>query len=98
MKQHYFILILCALIAYSSATLLSPQLEQMLFTQYVGRFNKQYETKDFFKRFNIWRDNYYFVLNENADKSNTFKLAINRFSDLTLQEFHEQISSGLTDN
>jgi C1A family cysteine protease len=58
------------------------------FQSFMDRFNKKYSSLDDLKdRFEIFKDNLEFIHKHNAlDKS--YKLGINKFSDLTLDEFN----------
>ena len=58
-----------------------------LFNQWKAKHNKTYGGVEHDKRFNIFVANYKKYEKINANKKNTFKVGINKFSDLTKAEF-----------
>jgi len=66
---------------------------QHLFTHWIAQYEKVYSVQQFFNRFNIFKDNVDFIFNHNAGNY-TYTLAVNKFADLTVQEF-SSISHGL---
>jgi len=74
-----------ALCVLAVASALTP--EEKMFSEFVGRFNKVYDSPStFFQRFNIFKDNLGFIRNENA-KNLSYTLGVNEFADLTNLEF-----------
>jgi C1A family cysteine protease len=58
-----------------------------VFEQFIQFFDKKYDSiEEFNKRFDIFRDNMEYIINENS-KGNSFTLGITSFSDLTVDEF-----------
>ncbi len=57
-----------------------------LFHHFQNEYNKTYTIEEFDKRFEIFKDNIDFIVTENQ-KENNYTLGINRFSDLTLDEY-----------
>ena len=55
------------------------------FKKYLKKFNKTYLSKqEYLKHLNLFNSSFYKVINHN--KNNSFKLSLNKFSDLTLEE------------
>ena len=67
----------------------SPQLLDLtnVFTQWKQTHGKTYSGAEHQKRYTIFQSNYKTYQQINADKRNTFKVGLNRFSDLTRAEF-----------
>jgi C1A family cysteine protease len=59
------------------------------FTLFQNKYNKNYSVDEVFSRFIIYKSNNEVIERHNNDASNTFKMAINKFSDLTPSEFKE---------
>jgi C1A family cysteine protease len=58
------------------------------FSIFVERFNKKYDTfQDLEMRFNIFRSNLRSIILHNLDRTQTFTMGINQFTDLTSSEF-----------
>eukprot|EP01090_Pellita_catalonica_P008279 TRINITY_DN18_c0_g1_i1.p2 TRINITY_DN18_c0_g1~~TRINITY_DN18_c0_g1_i1.p2 ORF type:complete len:358 (+),score=68.46 TRINITY_DN18_c0_g1_i1:79-1074(+) len=60
---------------------------QTEFTSYMQRYNKSYESDVFQQRFEIFKSNAKFIEAHNGDSSKTFKVALNKFADLTGEEY-----------
>lgn len=84
-----------AMVAVQASPLTESQYEA-LFTRFVETYKKQYESRQFFARYNIFKANLNNVLAHNAKKS-TFTQAMNEFGDLTWDEFRTKYVSGLGD-
>ncbi|KAM7498547.1 hypothetical protein LguiA_022961 [Lonicera macranthoides] len=85
-----FLLVLNAILAYKANSLLVHDETTMLkiHEQWMARHGRVYENKlEKETRFKIFKDNVEFVRNFNKAGNRTYKLAINRFADLTNQEF-----------
>ncbi|KAM7503866.1 hypothetical protein LguiB_002770 [Lonicera macranthoides] len=85
-----FLLVLNAILAYKANSLLIHDETTMLkiHEQWMARHGRVYESKlEKETRFKIFKDNVEFVRNFNKAGNRTYKLAINRFADLTNQEF-----------
>lgn len=59
---------------------------QQAFTDWMQKHEKSYTHDEFFMRYNIWKKNYDFILEENK-KDLPYKLAMNHLGDLTDAEF-----------
>ena len=60
-----------------------------LFQDFISKYEKKYNSLlEFEKRFEIFKDNLFFIHNHNS-KDSSFKLGINKYTDLTNQEFSE---------
>jgi KDEL-tailed cysteine endopeptidase len=59
------------------------------FTLYQANFNKSYSSGELYDRFNIFQHNVDMITMHNADESSTFTMSINKFTDLTAEEFKE---------
>lgn len=57
-----------------------------LFHHFQNEYNKTYSIEEFDKRFEIFKDNIDFIVTENQ-KENNYTLGINKFTDLTLDEY-----------
>lgn len=78
--------VVLAFLAVAFGAPLTEQQTQFLFTRFVDQYSKQYETTQFFKKYNTFKDNLNLVLAHN-ERSSDFKLAMNQFGDLTATEF-----------
>jgi KDEL-tailed cysteine endopeptidase len=88
--------------SFSLATLrgslfLSQSDEWKQFHSFMTNFNKQYETiEEMESRFEIFRENVRTIVLHNLDRSQNFTMAINRFTDLSPEEFRETYIRGLS--
>ncbi len=65
------------------------------FTNFQERFSKHYSTiEELEERFFIFRQNLIEILTHNADFSQNFTLGVNKFTDLTPEEFKSQYVGG----
>jgi C1A family cysteine protease len=66
------------------------------FTNFQERFNKRYSTlAELEQRFEIFRDNYRFIVEHNSDYTQNFTLGINHLADLTNAEFKAKYINGI---
>jgi len=68
----------------------APELDEMknLFQTWKLQHSKQYQSlEEEAHRFGIFQENVAFINAHNADESKTFTLAVNKFADLTSEEF-----------
>lgn len=79
--------VLALLVASISAAKLTDTQAQGLFIEFARRYNKSYELDDFFKRFQVFRDNVQWIIDWNDDKSNTHTVGVNYFADMTPDEW-----------
>lgn len=62
------------------------------FTSFQERFSKRYESiEDLEYRFQVFAENVRNIIEHNSDRSQNFTMGINRFTDMTPQEFKEQV-------
>lgn len=93
MKTYFVVFIIAALLAASTlvaAVQLTDTQAQGLFVEFCKRYNKSYElggASDFFKRFQIFRDNVQWIVDFNDNKSNTHQVGVNYFADMTPEEW-----------
>ncbi len=59
------------------------------FTLYQANFNKNYSSWELYDKFVIFQHNVDMITTHNADESSTFTMSINKFTDLTAEEFKE---------
>jgi len=84
------ILVVSALLVAVSAYLPHEQESQNLFISFVKQHGKSYDVEEMFHRYGIFKDNHAFIEKHNAmDKG--FKLALNKFADLTHQEYRTML-------
>ncbi len=60
---------------------------QARFNGWMRDHKRSYESDEFLQRYQQWRDNWDLVESHNADNSQTYKLAMNQFGDMSSQEF-----------
>lgn len=60
------------------------------FTLYQAQFNKNYSSNELYDRFIIFKQNVELITAHNADPCATFNMSINKFTDLTADEFKEK--------
>ena len=57
------------------------------FSKFLQQFGKKYDTiEETIKRYNIFKENYNYIVEHNGKKSD-YKLGVNQFADLTMEEF-----------
>ncbi len=59
------------------------------FTLFQIKYNKSYTIDEMYARFTIFKNNMDIITRHNSDKSETFNMTINQFSDLTPYEFKD---------
>jgi C1A family cysteine protease len=80
-------LLVCLALFATSALALSEIEAQNEFVSFLGTFAKKYDTTaEFFKRFNIFKDNLEYI-NQRNSQNLTYTLGLNEFSDLSHAEF-----------
>lgn len=83
MYQH---LLLVFAIVFTSASPLHA-----LFSSFMYQYNKTYDSEEErYKRYSTFKENLRHIDKHNADPSNTYKMAMNRFMDLSREEFRLQ--------
>ncbi len=89
MKSSVLLLTTCfALLA--ALTLATERAQDPLapaFARWIRAEGKTYSTEEFIDRWNTWRSNMQFISQHNAKKNKTFTVAMNKFGDLTGEEF-----------
>jgi len=83
------ILLLAALAVASAMAPLKDAEYEFLFTKWASQHGKSYESTEFLHRFMVWKSNLDYVRSHNT-KNESFTLAMNRFGDLTNEEFRAQ--------
>jgi len=68
---------------------LTEEQYQGLFAKFAERYNKKYETPEFFEKYKVFKENVNFVNDFNAQKMNTHTVAINQFADMTEKEWEK---------
>lgn len=62
------------------------------FVNYIGQYQKQYASKEeFVRRMEIFQENFKKVLLHNSQNSASYKMKINRFSDMTPEEYKQML-------
>jgi C1A family cysteine protease len=87
MKLYTCILVLVACLYNVQAARFSEQQSQGLFSAFTQRYNRTYAIQELFERFNLFKANLEFVAEHNAQKDNTFTVAINGFADMSEEEW-----------
>jgi hypothetical protein len=59
------------------------------FSLFQIKYNKTYTIDEMYARFTIFKNNMDIITRHNSDKSNTFNMTVNQFSDLTSYEFKD---------
>jgi len=76
--------------AATTTTTTETQLRSM-FTTFMTKHNKKYESEEFFKRFDIFKSNVE-VINRINSEGRSFTVGINQFADLTNDEYKQLLS------
>jgi len=76
--------ILCIAVAFATP----EKTYQDAFVSFMGVYHKMYKHDEFFHRYSIFKSNYDYITNINAQKL-SFSVGINQFADLTNQEFNQ---------
>lgn len=82
----FVLLVVAVIIAMVAAAPLSEDQYQFLFTRFVQTYDKQYESNDFFSRYNAFRSNLNKIVAHNAQNA-SYTMAVNKFADLSEVEF-----------
>jgi len=85
------VLLVCviAVCAASKFEQLTEDQYQFFFSKFIKQHNKNYDYSEFFVRYQIFKDNMDFITAHNSEK-HSYKVAMNAFGDLTLEEFKVQ--------
>jgi len=79
-----------AFMAFLQATNAAPMLKEMqyqkLFSDFVAKYDKQYETKDVFAKYATFKKNH-FAIQQHNEGDHSYSLGLNEFADLTTEEF-----------
>jgi xylem cysteine proteinase len=84
-------LALLACAACVSAVKLTEKAYQQHFGAFVKKYEKRYESDDFFNRFEIFKSNLD-VINEHNEMGKSYTLAVNEFADMTNEEFTQKMT------
>lgn len=92
MRRAASFLLLTALIALTNSAHLRPsvqddQEDERHFVDFLNYYRKSYNSTELATRLHIFRDQLHRIRQHNADSRATFRMEINRFSDLTEEEF-----------
>jgi len=68
------------------------ELEEAIWQEFVTTHKKIYHPHEVSMRYAVFKDNLAFIKNHNADASQTYKVGINKFADLTNAEFKRQFT------
>lgn len=89
--------IIVASLALASAAPLAENQYQFLFTKWVEQYDKQYEAKEFFGRYDTFKSNLNGILEHNA-KGLNYTMAMNEFGDMTAAEYKNKLTGLKTIN
>ena len=64
------------------------------FTNFIQKYNKNYDDTEFVNRFHIFKDNFVKIMTHNS-QNNDWKMEINKFTDLTSVEFKSLVKSDI---
>jgi hypothetical protein len=87
MSKTAFVVALSAAVA--TASPISEKSMQFLFTQWIKEHGKQYETSEFFSRYETFKENAAMIQEHNRSGA-TWTMAMNEFGDMTNDEFIEK--------
>jgi len=79
-------LLIVALLCFTQAATLAESEYQRLFTSFISKYGKQYETDNFFQRYNTFKNNMDAIMAHN-EKNLSYTLGMNKFGDLSVEEF-----------
>jgi len=79
-------LLVVAVLAVASAHLYSEEQYQWLFSKWIAQHGKKYTHDTFFYRYTIFKANLYKIAAHNR-KNSTFTMGMNKFGDMTTEEF-----------
>ena len=80
-----------------SLFILSVNAGSMQFSDFIRQHNKQYSDDELITRFSIFKDNVIKIEQHNSE-NHSWKMEVNKFADLTADEFRSQYISGLYRN
>jgi len=81
--------VLASLVLVSAIAPLGDEQYEFLFTKWAQQHGKSYESTEFLHRFMVWKSNLDYI-RAHAEKNATYTLAMNKFGDLTNEEFVAQ--------
>lgn len=87
MKSISTIAVVAAVASVVSAAPLAESQYQSLFTTFVEKFDKNYETNSFFEKYSIFKSNIDIILSHNKNANKTYTLGMNHFGDMSPEEF-----------
>ena len=85
-----------SLLCVSQITNIPSSEMNLLFRNYIKDYNKSYSTNEYYQRYQIFSNNYKYILDRNNNIS--YNLGLNNFTDLSRSEFKKIYLSGLVDN
>ena len=88
MKATLFVLFICLSATLTSGERVEKEYESM-FSEFMGRYNKNYTRYNFFDRYNIFKDNVDYIDKHN-EENRSWNMAINEFGDITHAEFRKR--------
>lgn len=86
--------VISAVVASAAAAPLSESQYQYLFTTFVDKYEKSYETNTFMVKYNTFKDNLNLIMSHN-EKNSSYTLGMNQFGDMTQEEFKKQMNMEL---
>jgi len=78
-------------VAVCAEPLLTEGQNEDIFVAFIKKYNKQYDSADFFHRFNLFKENHAKIIEHNASGS-SYTLAINKFADMTQEEYKSMLA------
>lgn len=92
MKSVFAVLAAFVVASVSAGSILSEDQYQFLFTKWVQQHGRSYETtNDLFTKFSTFKANVDLVIAHNAKSDETYKMAVNKFADMTSDEFESMM-------
>lgn len=81
--------LVCLLVAANATRLFSENQYRNEFGNFVANHEKTYTTVELLERFEVFKQNLDFITQHNADDSQTHTVAVNKFADLTNEEYQQ---------
>lgn len=92
----FFVVLVCLAVAFAQAQLPREQYEAA-FYDHMNKYSLKFSSaKEFVKRLSVFIQNYETIEKHNADKSQTFKMGLNQFSHMTIDEWRDFVKLGAT--
>jgi len=97
MKFAILLIVLGVVVASASPAFLHEHEYQSMFTKWMVEYNKRYDLDSIFVRYKVWKENLNYIHDSNQ-RNRSYTLAMNKFGDLTTEEFRSVYTMTVTEH